>query len=104
MTFSSSSVNGRDLITASCARRTLAAATSFIADVIFFVFLIEPMRVRSSRMLSPMATAGRGAAQRAATGTRAGAEKAAAPATRSERASKRSITDLSALASLMRLF
>mmetsp|Transcript_69065 Transcript_69065/g.194741 ORF Transcript_69065/g.194741 Transcript_69065/m.194741 type:complete len:203 (-) Transcript_69065:253-861(-) len=39
---------GRDWSTASCARRTLAAATSFMAEVIFLVFLTEPTRSRSS--------------------------------------------------------
>mmetsp|Transcript_69062 Transcript_69062/g.194731 ORF Transcript_69062/g.194731 Transcript_69062/m.194731 type:complete len:204 (-) Transcript_69062:253-864(-) len=39
---------GRDWSTASCARRTLAAATSFMAEVIFLVFLTEPTRLRSS--------------------------------------------------------
>ena len=31
---------------ASCARRSRAAATSFIARVIFWVFLTDPMRLR----------------------------------------------------------
>ena len=45
----SASEKGREETTASCARRTLAAATSFMASVIFCVFLTESMRVRSSR-------------------------------------------------------
>merc|ERR1719329_1320391 len=42
------SENGRALMTASCARRTLAAATSFIASVIFFVEFTDAMRSRIS--------------------------------------------------------
>tara|TARA_B110001452_G_scaffold9415_1_gene8074 strand:+ start:607 stop:867 length:261 start_codon:yes stop_codon:yes gene_type:complete len=48
------SENGRERSTASCARRTLAAATSFIADVIFLVFFTEDTRSRSSLTLEPM--------------------------------------------------
>lgn len=44
------SEKGRPFTTESCARRTLAAATSFIASVIFLVFLMESMRSRSSFM------------------------------------------------------
>jgi hypothetical protein len=36
------------LTTASCARRTLAAATSFMASVIFIVFFTESIRPLSS--------------------------------------------------------
>ena len=42
------SEKGRPLTTASCARRTLAAATSFMASVIFCVFFTLPMRELSS--------------------------------------------------------
>lgn len=42
------SENGRERMTASCARRTFAAATSFIAEVIFFVEFTEAMRSRIS--------------------------------------------------------
>jgi hypothetical protein len=48
---SSVSEKGRERRTASCARRTLAAATNFMADVIFFVFLTDLTRSRSARML-----------------------------------------------------
>uniref|UniRef100_A0A0A0L2Z9 Uncharacterized protein n=1 Tax=Cucumis sativus TaxID=3659 RepID=A0A0A0L2Z9_CUCSA len=44
---------GRLLITASWARRTLAAATSFMASVSFWVFLMESSRDRSSRVVPP---------------------------------------------------
>ena len=47
-TFTSDSENGRALMTASCARRTFAAATSFIAEVIFFVEFTDAMRSRIS--------------------------------------------------------
>ena len=47
------SEKGRDRSTASCARRTLAAATSFMAEVIFRVFFVVAMRDRSSRMEAP---------------------------------------------------
>src|SRR5205085_8745528 len=40
---------GRARITASCARRSFAAATIFIALVIFCVFRTERMRVRMAR-------------------------------------------------------
>jgi hypothetical protein len=40
------SLKGRPLTTAAWARRTLAAATSFMASVIFMVFFTEPMRSR----------------------------------------------------------
>ena len=50
------SEKGRERRTASCARRTFAAATSFIAEVIFLVFLVETMRSRSSRMVAPITT------------------------------------------------
>ena len=53
------SENGRERITASCARRTFAAATSFIAEVIFFVFFTLVTRSRSSLTLGPMETAAR---------------------------------------------
>ena len=39
------------LITASCARRTLAAATSFMASVIFWVVFMESILWRSCRSL-----------------------------------------------------
>mmetsp|Transcript_3320 Transcript_3320/g.7489 ORF Transcript_3320/g.7489 Transcript_3320/m.7489 type:complete len:285 (-) Transcript_3320:136-990(-) len=42
------SEKGRPFWTAVCARRTFAAATSFMASVIFFVFLMLPMRSRRS--------------------------------------------------------
>lgn len=42
-------MKGRLLMTASWARRTLAAATSLMASVIFSVFLTVSMRDRSSR-------------------------------------------------------
>merc|ERR1719352_1842402 len=42
------SEKGRDRSTASYARRTLAAATSFMAEVIFRVFFVVAMRDRSS--------------------------------------------------------
>ena len=58
---SSVSENGRERSTASCARRTFAAATSFMAEVIFFVFFTEPTRSRSSRIEAPI----RGLAERA---------------------------------------
>jgi hypothetical protein len=51
------SENGRERMTASCARRTFAAATSFMADVIFFVFFTEVTRSRSSLTFEPMETA-----------------------------------------------
>ena len=60
------SENGRERITASCARRTFAAATSFMADVIFFVFFTEPTRSRSSRMFAAIC----GSAVRGATALR----------------------------------
>ena len=47
-TLTRDSEKGRALITASCARRTLAAATSFIASVILRVPLTEAMRSRIS--------------------------------------------------------
>mmetsp|Transcript_9862 Transcript_9862/g.32595 ORF Transcript_9862/g.32595 Transcript_9862/m.32595 type:complete len:212 (+) Transcript_9862:653-1288(+) len=47
-TLTRDSENGRALITASCARRTFAAATSFIAEVIFFVLFTDAMRSRIS--------------------------------------------------------
>jgi len=37
---------GRAAVAASCARRSLAAATIFIARVIFWVFLTDVMRLR----------------------------------------------------------
>ena len=42
------SAKGRPLTTASCARRTFAAATSFMASVIFIVFFTESIRPLSS--------------------------------------------------------
>ena len=50
-TFTRFSEKGRPLTTASWARRTFAAATSFMASVIFCVFFTEPIRALSS--LSP---------------------------------------------------
>lgn len=47
-TFTRFSENGRPFTTASCARRTLAAATSFIASVIFCVFFTVAIRSRKS--------------------------------------------------------
>mmetsp|Transcript_2766 Transcript_2766/g.10966 ORF Transcript_2766/g.10966 Transcript_2766/m.10966 type:complete len:243 (+) Transcript_2766:699-1427(+) len=47
-TLTSDSEKGRALMTASCARRTFAAATSFIAEVIFFVEFTDAMRSRIS--------------------------------------------------------
>ena len=47
---SSVSEKGRERVQASCARRTFAAATSRMAEVIFCVFLTEPTRSRSSLM------------------------------------------------------
>jgi hypothetical protein len=43
LTFTRFSAKGRPLMTASWARRTLAAATSFMAEVIFWVFFTELM-------------------------------------------------------------
>ena len=51
-TFWRVSEKGRVLSTASWARRTLAAATSFMAEVIFLVFFTEPTRSRSSLTLA----------------------------------------------------
>ena len=48
------SENGRERSTASCARRTLAAATSFMAEVIFLVFFTDVTRSRSSFTFGPM--------------------------------------------------
>ena len=67
----------------------MAAATSFIADVIFLVFLTEPTRSRSSRIDAPIcgASATRAKPVGMATAallrppTEAGPWKAAAPAT-----------------------
>ena len=56
-TFTRFSANGRPFTTASCARRTLAAATSFIASVIFCVFFTELIRSRVS--FSPATTCSR---------------------------------------------
>ena len=42
------SANGRDASACSCARRSLEAATSFMALVIFCVCLTLPMRLRRS--------------------------------------------------------
>ena len=57
LTFTRFSEKGRPFTTASCARLTLAAATSFMASVIFCVFLTELMRSRVS--LSPAHTCGK---------------------------------------------
>jgi hypothetical protein len=53
LTLTRFSAKGRPFTTASCARRTFAAATSFIASVIFFVFFTETMRSRSSLIPAP---------------------------------------------------
>ena len=45
------SANGRDASACSCARRSLEAATSFMALVIFCVCLTLPIRLRSSLRL-----------------------------------------------------
>lgn len=58
LTFTKFSEKGRPFTTASCARLTLAAATSFMASVIFCVFLMELIRSRVS--LSPAHTCGKG--------------------------------------------
>ena len=42
------SAKGRPFTTASCARRTLAAATSFMASVIFCVLFTDAIRSRVS--------------------------------------------------------
>ena len=47
-TLTKDSENGRAPMTASCALRTFAAATSFIASVIFFVLPTDAMRSRIS--------------------------------------------------------
>merc|ERR1719409_1732370 len=90
------SEKGRERRQASWARRTLAAATSFMAEVIFLVFLTEPTRSRSSLMdiMGPAARA-RGAAGAAFTALPRNAlgarppgamEKAEADATKAARA------------------
>ena len=51
------SEKGRPFCTAFCARRTFAAATSFMASVIFFVFLTDVMRSRRFLRLSQRTSA-----------------------------------------------
>jgi len=86
------SEKGRERSTASCARRTFAAATSFIAEVIFLVFLTEATRSRSSRMVAPIwgSTTRAGACGVTADAGRAasGAWKAAAHATHDTKTEK----------------
>ena len=54
------SANGRDASACSCARRSLDAATSFMALVIFCVCLTLPIRLRSSLRLGIGARSGKG--------------------------------------------
>lgn len=72
-TFTRFSAKGRPFTTASCARRTLAAATSFMASVIFLVFDTDPIRSRIS--LSPAQTC----AHRKGTACRTPPQQSAAP-------------------------